>query len=69
MIVFDKLFKTIKKKGVSQYDLIKKYGISTGQLDRVRKNKNITTHTLDMLCSILGCKLEEIAEFKKKNIL
>ncbi len=65
MIVFDKLFKTMKKKGVSQYDLIKKYGISTGQLDRVRKNKNITAHTLDMLCSILGCKLEEIAEFKK----
>ena len=55
MIVFDKLFKTMKKKGVSQYDLIKKYGISTGQLDRVRKNKNITAHTLDMLCSILGC--------------
>lgn len=59
----------MKKKGVSQYDLIKKYGISTGQLDRVRKNKNITTHTLDMLCSILECKLEEIADFKKKNIL
>ena len=67
MIVFDKLFKTMKTMGVSQYDLIKKYGISTGQLDRVRKNKNITTHTLDMLCSILGCKLEEIAKFKKKN--
>ncbi len=63
MIVFDKLFKTMKKKGVSQYDLIKKYGISTGQLDRVRKNKNITTHTLDMLCSILNCGLCEIAEY------
>ncbi|MBP3201121.1 MAG: helix-turn-helix transcriptional regulator [Lachnospiraceae bacterium] len=63
MIVFDKLFKTMKKKGVSQYDLIKKYGISTGQLDRVRKNKNIIAHTLDMLCSILNCGLCDIAEY------
>lgn len=63
MIVFDKLFKTMKKKGISQYDLIKKYKISTGQLDRIRSNKNITTHTLDVLCSILNCDLCDIAEY------
>ena len=38
MIVFDNLWKTMKEKGVSQYKLIKTYGISTGQLDRLRKN-------------------------------
>ena len=63
MIVFDKLFKTMKKKGISQYDLIKKYKISTGQLDRIRSNKNITTHTLDVLCSILNCDPGDIAEY------
>lgn len=30
MIVFDKLFKTMNRKGISQYDLIHKYGVSTG---------------------------------------
>ena len=55
MIIFDRLFITMKKKGVSQYDLIKKYGISAGQFDRIRKNQNITIHTLDMLCEILKC--------------
>ena len=64
MIIFDRLFITMKKKGVSQYDLIKKYGISAGQLDRIRKNQNITTHTLDMLCEILNCDLKNIAEHK-----
>ena len=43
--------------------LIKKYKISTGQLDRLRKNENVSTHTLDILCKIMNCKLEDIAEF------
>ncbi|HCT17268.1 MAG TPA: XRE family transcriptional regulator [Ruminococcaceae bacterium] len=66
MIVYDRLWSTMKEKGVSQYALIKKYKISTGQLDRLRKNENVSTHTLDLLCSILGCRLEDIAEYKEK---
>lgn len=64
MIVFDKLWKTMKKKNISQYILIHKYNFSTGQLDRIRKNMNINTHTLDSLCKILQCKLSDIAEYK-----
>ena len=63
MIVFDKLWITMKKNGISQYKLIKDYKISTGQLDRLRKNENVSTHTLDQLCKILNCKLEDIAEY------
>lgn len=37
MISFEPLWKTMKKKGISQYKLIKEYKISTGQLDRLRK--------------------------------
>lgn len=66
MIVYDKLWHTMKEKGISQYALIKKYKISTGQLDRLRKNDNVSTHTLDVLCSILDCNLEDIAEYKEK---
>ncbi len=63
MIVYTKLWKTMKKRNVSQYQLIKKYGFSTGQLDRLRKNGNINSYTLDTLCKILDCNLEEIAEY------
>lgn len=62
MIVFDRLWQTMKERGVSQYRLIKTYGISTGQLDRLRKNENVNTYTLDQLCGILQCGLEDIAE-------
>ena len=67
MIVFDKLWETMKTQGVSQYKLIKDYGISTGQLDRLRKNGNVSTFTLNQLCKILDCRLEDIAEYVDKE--
>ncbi len=63
MITFDRLWETLKKREISQYKLIKEYKISTGQLDRLRKNGNVNTYTLNQLCKILDCKLEDIAEY------
>ncbi len=64
MIVFDNLWVTMKEKNISQYSLIKNYGFSTGQLDRLRKNGNVNTYTLNQLCKILKCTLNDIAEFR-----
>lgn len=63
MISFEPLWKTMKNRGISQYKLIKDYKISTGQLDRLRKNGNVNTYTLNQLCKILNCKLNDIAEY------
>lgn len=65
MIVYDRLWETLKEKNISQYKLIKEYGISTGQLDRLRKNGNVNAFTLNTLCEILDCELNDIAEYKK----
>ena len=62
MIVFNRLWSTLHEKGISQYKLINEYKISPGQLDRLRKNGKVNTATLDVLCKILNCKLEDIAE-------
>lgn len=61
LICFDPLWKTLKERGISQYKLIKEYKISTGQLDRLRKNENVNTYTLNQLCIILQCDLSDIA--------
>jgi len=63
MIVYNRLWETMKKRGISQYKLIKDYKISSGQLDRLRKNDNVSTFTLNQLCKILNCTLDEIAEY------
>lgn len=64
MIVFDKLWATLSERGISQYKLIHEYRVSTGQLDRLRKNANVNTYTLNQLCNILQCNLSDIAEYK-----
>lgn len=63
MIVYDRLWATMKHRGISQYRLLKQYHFSGGQLDRLRKNENVSTYTLNQLCRILHCRIEDIAEY------
>lgn len=63
MIIFNKLWKTMEEKGVSTYVLREKCGIDSKTVRRLKVNENIETKTLDKLCSVLGCRLEDIAEY------
>lgn len=65
MIIYDRLWETMRKKQVTQYRLVKYYGFSSGQLGRLRKNRNVSTHTINILCRILDCAIHDIMEFKK----
>lgn len=63
MISYKRLWETMKKKNISQYRLINYYKVSSGQLGRLRKNEHISTHTIDMLCEILDCRVEDVVEY------
>ncbi len=63
MIVFDKLWETMKKKGISTYALRERCGIDSKTVRRLRANENIETKTLDKLCAALHCGLCDIAEY------
>lgn len=65
MIVYDKLWDTIKEKGISQYTLIKKYHVSPAQITRLKRNESVSTHTIDVFCKILDCSVSDIMEYKK----
>lgn len=67
MIVFDKLWETMEKKGVSTYTLREKGGIDSKTIRRLRANENMETKTLDKLCAVLQCPLEDIAEYRENN--
>ena len=67
MIVFNKLWETMKKKGVSTYWLREKCGIDRKTIRRLKANENMETKTLNKLCIALDCKLEDIAEFVEEK--
>lgn len=63
MIIFDKLWSVMKEKGVSTYQLREKCCIDSKTVRRLRANDNMETKTLNKLCAVLNCRLEDIAEY------
>lgn len=63
MISYAPFWETLKKKGISQYQLIHTYGFSTGTLDALRKNRSITLNTLHDICSLLDCDILDVVIF------
>ena len=63
MIRYDRLWKTMEDKELTQYRLIKQHGFSAGQIGRLKKNMHVSTHTIDTLCTILQCGINDIMEF------
>ena len=63
MISYNPLYRTMKEKNLSTYKLVKDYNISRSLLDRLKHNKPISTVTLNDLCKILDCRVEDILEY------
>ena len=62
LITYDRLWETMKRKKISQYRLIKYYGVSAGQIGRLKKNMYVSTHTIEVLCTILNCPVQDVME-------
>ena len=60
MISYQPLFATMKEKNITEYNLIYKQGISANTVHRIKKGLPIRTETLDTLCYILDCEVEDI---------
>ncbi len=63
MISYKPFYRTLKEKDISTYKLIQKYGVSRSLLDRLKHNKPISTVTLNDLCTILQCRVQDIMEY------
>lgn len=64
---FEPLWKTMKSKNISTYKLLHEYGFSHGTYDSLKHNRNVTLQTIDQLCKILKCKVEDIVEYVEEN--
>ena len=63
MITYDPLWETMQQKGITTYTLIKDYSFSRGTLDSLKHNRNISTATLNDLCKILSCNVEDVLQY------
>ena len=68
MISYSPFWDTLKKSHETTYTLIHDHHISSATIDKLRKNKPITTTTINDLCRILNCKIEEIAKYESSEI-
>lgn len=65
MISYEPFYSTLKKKGITEYNLIYKQGLSANTIHRIKKGRPITTETLDLLCFILDCEVSDIIRHDK----
>ena len=65
VITYEPFYETLKKKNITTYKLVNKYNISRSLLDRLKHNKPISTVTVDDLCRILDCRVEDIMKYSE----
>lgn len=63
MISYEPFWNTLKERNISTYQLINKQGILPDTIQRLRSGRPITTTTIDTLCMVLGCAVDQILEF------
>ncbi len=64
-IHYQRLWKTLKDKGFTKYTLTHYYELSPRLITKLQRNEPINTTTIDKLCSILGCKVEDIVTYEE----
>lgn len=67
MMSYKPFYDTLFKKNITEYQLIFKEGISANTLHRIKKGLPITTKTLDILCFILDCDVQDIITHDKSK--
>lgn len=65
MMSFEPLWKTMKEKRVSIYALIYKHKVSRSMVDKLKHNRNVNLSTVERLCEILDCKVEDVVVYEK----
>ena len=63
MIVYTPFWETLRASEQSTYTLIHHHHISSSTIDKLRKNKPLNTTTINDLCRILNCRIEDILQY------
>lgn len=67
MMTFEPLWRTMKQKNITTYRLIKDFDFSRGMIDKLKHDRNVTLETVERLCEILDCEVQDIVQYKKNE--
>lgn len=59
---YDPLWRTMETRGVTKYALQEKHKISPNTISKFKNNQSVTVYTLNRICKILHCKVEDVVE-------
>ena len=62
MISYEPLFRTMKEKGVTSYRL-GKLGFPLSNFYAMKRGDNVSTHTINQICKLLGCRVQDVMEY------
>lgn len=65
MITYEPFFETLKRKKITTYKLINEYNFSKGTLDSLKQNRNITMDTLNDICNLLDCGVNDVISYTR----
>lgn len=65
MITYEPFFETLKHKRITTYKLINEFGFSKGTLDSLKQNKNVTMETLNYICNLLECEVDDVIKYTR----
>jgi len=63
VISYDPLWKTMQMRGATTYTLQVKGGVSSSTIRRLKAGESVSTNTLDALCRILDCSIQDVLEY------
>jgi len=63
IVDYSPFWNLIKKRGISQYELLKLDGMNTKLLWKLRKNENLNILTIEQICKMLDCEITEVVRF------
>ena len=63
MIDYSRFWKTLEQSDENWYTLTKNHKISHSTLSRLKHNQDISMKTINDLCRILNCRIEDLAEY------
>lgn len=62
-VSYKKLFHLLIEKEMSNSDLQKQAGFSANIITRLKRNEYVKLQTIESICKVLNCRVDDILEF------